>query len=166
METIYLKRVGEVRRNKEELEKQLNIKIKVSGNNVVIEGKSLDEYDAQCVFDAINFGFSVKKALLLKGEDMVFKVVHIKSFTKRNLRDIKSRLIGKRGKTRRTISEISGCDVLIKEGEVGIIGDVESVEDTETAIINLIKGSKQSNMYRYLEKRNKTKSRFLGVEFL
>ncbi|MBU0466044.1 MAG: hypothetical protein KJ718_04555 [Nanoarchaeota archaeon] len=158
METVYVKRIREVVKNKKELEDKLNVKVKISGSQVVIEGNSLDEYGARCVFDAIAFGFSVKKAMLLKGEDMVFRVVHIKSYTKRNLRDIKSRLIGKRGKTRRTLSEISGCEILIKESEIGIIGDALSVEDAETAVINLIKGSKQSNMYKYLEKMNRKKN--------
>ncbi|MBU0760500.1 MAG: hypothetical protein KJ600_00190 [Nanoarchaeota archaeon] len=154
METIYVKRMREVEKLKLQLEKKLNVKIKILGRNVVIDGSSLDEYDARIFFDAVNFGFSVKKALLLKEEDFVFRVVHIKDYTKRNLKVVKSRLIGKKGKTRRTISLISGCEVLIKEGEVGIIGDAEDVEDTETAIINIIKGSKQSNVYRYLEKMN------------
>ncbi len=159
METFYIKKIHDVKRMKKELEAKLNIKIKIIGHGVIVEGPSIDEYDASRVFDAINFGFSIKKAFLLKGEDMTFRAVHIKSYTKRNLKDIKSRLIGKRGKTRRTIAEISGCEVLIKESEVGIIGDVNSVKDTEIAIINLIRGSKQSNMYRYLEKRNKIKKK-------
>lgn len=157
MDTIYLKKISEVTKNKQELEKKLNVKIHLSGNKVLIDGDSLDEYDAVRILDAVNFGFSVKKALLLKREDMLFRVVRIKEHTKRNLRDIKSRLIGKSGKTRRTLSQVSGCEILIRESEVGIIGDTEAVMDVETAITSLIKGAKQSNMYHYLEKRNREK---------
>jgi ribosomal RNA assembly protein len=157
METFYVRKIAETKKLKKELEAKLNVRLEIKGNYIVVDGSSLDEYDASRIFGAIGFGFSVRKALLLKGDEMIFKIVHIKSHTKRNLKDVLSRIIGKKGKTKRTISEISGCEILIKDGEVGIIGDVESVEDTETAIINLIKGSKQSNTYRYLEKRNKIK---------
>lgn len=163
METLHVKNIGEVIKNKKLLEEKLNVKLNILGNKVTVSGDPLDEYDARCVFDAISFGFSARKSLSLKAEDFIFRIVHIKKHSGRNLKDIQSRLIGKKGKTRRTISEISGCEVLIREGEVGILGDVESVEDTESAIVNLIKGSKQSNMYRYLESRNKTRKESFDV---
>jgi ribosomal RNA assembly protein len=90
----------------------------------------------------------------------MFKKVRIKDHTRRNLRDIKSRLIGTHGKTKKTMAEISGCEILIKESEVGFIGGVDVIEDVERAIINLIKGSKQANMYRYLERRNRERKLF------
>jgi len=157
METIYVTRIGEVRKNKKNLERKLGVKIAIKGGRVSFHGKSLDEYDAAQVFEAISFGFSSRKALRLKNEDYVFRIVHIKEHTKRNLKDIKSRLIGTHGRTRKTVSGISGCDVLIQEGDVGIIGDVENVANAEIAVISLIKGSKQSNMYKFLEKRNRLK---------
>jgi KH domain-containing protein len=157
METVYLKKIGEVRKLKPELEKKLNVAITISKGRVTMKGSSLDEYDALKVFEAIGFGFGVRKALKLKEEDSVFKIVHIKEHTKRNLTDIKSRLIGTHGKTRKTISVISGCEVVIGESDVGIIGYVEDVERAETAVISLIKGSKQANTYRYLERMNRAK---------
>lgn len=157
METFYVTRISEVNRNKDLLEEKLKVKLTISGIKVEVEGKAVDEFEATRVFDAVVFGFSVKKALLVLNEDFVFKTVHIKDHTKRNLKDVQARIIGTKGKARRTISDISGCELLIKEGEVGIIGDVESAADAETAVVNIIKGSKQSNMYRYLEKRNAIK---------
>ncbi len=90
---------------------------------------------------------------------MDFKIIHIRDHTKRGLKTVKSRLIGKNGRTRRTLAEISGCEIVIGDGDVGIIGDVESIGYAETAIIQLIKGSKQSNMYYFLEKMNKIKKK-------
>ncbi|MDO8460496.1 MAG: hypothetical protein Q7S74_05270 [Nanoarchaeota archaeon] len=157
MEKIYMKRLKEVQNDKKELEEKLNVSIKIIGRNVVFEGPSIDEYEATLIFEAIEFGFSVKKALQLKNEEMMFKKIHIKEHTKRNLTDILSRLIGTEGKTKRIIEDISGCFLVIKEGEVGIIGDGEAIEAATMAIINLIKGSKQSNIYRYLERSNSDK---------
>ena len=58
------------------------------------------------------------------------------------------------GKTKRVLSYISGCDIIISDSEVGIIGDFESVESLHTAILNLIKGTKHANAYRYIERMN------------
>jgi ribosomal RNA assembly protein len=157
METFYIKKIQEVKKNLKELQDKLNIKIAILKNQVTIKGKAIDEYGASHVFEAIAFGFSAKKALLLTNEDYFFRIVKIKDHTKRNLADIKSRLIGKKGKTRRVFADTSGCDIIISESEVGIIGLSEDVQHVETAIISLIKGSKETNMYRYLEKQNKLK---------
>ena len=157
METFYVKKIQDVKKNLRELQEKLNVKISITANQVVIEGETLDEYDATRVFEAVSFGFSVKKALVLKNEEFQFRVVKIKDHTRRNLAEIKSRLIGKKGKTRRIFADTSGCDILITEAEVGIIGDVQDVQNVETAIINLIRGSKQTNMYKFLEKQNTRK---------
>lgn len=163
MEIIYVKKTNEIRKFKVILEKKLNLSIDIKDNNVVLNGESLDEYEASIVFEAINFGFSLHKAITLKEEDMAFRVIHIKEHTKRNLREIKSRLIGKNGKTRKVMEEITGCKILIKEGNVGIIGYVEDAENLSIAIIKIIKGSKQSNMYQYLERRNREKKEYIDL---
>ncbi|MCA9485726.1 MAG: hypothetical protein KC506_02695 [Nanoarchaeota archaeon] len=157
METFYVRRIREVGKNKKLLEEKLSVEIKTFQGKVMIEGNAEDEYDAEQVFLALDFGFSVQKALLLKQEDYIFRVVHIKEHTKRNLKDVLSRVIGTKGKTKRVISRLTDCEVMIKDGEVGVIGYSEDVEDTVLAMVNIIKGSKQTNMYKFLEKRNRKK---------
>ncbi len=157
METIYLKRAREVKQKKEEIEKKLQISIEFKGNSLTMNGEPVNEYVAHLVFEAIDFGFTVKQSLVLADEEMTFQKVRIKDHTKRNLKDVRARLIGTKGKTKRVIEDVSKCKIIIQESEVGIIGDVESVENASNAIINLIKGSKQSNMYAYLERMNRSK---------
>ena len=157
METFFIKKIREVKKLKSDIEKKLEIELKILGNKVVIRGNPVNEYDALRIFEAIAFGFPVKKAFLLKESDASFRALHIKDYSKRNLKDINSRLIGKQGKTKKTIAEISNCHILVRDGEVGIIGYSEDVESASTAIIHLIKGSKQSNMYKYLERMNRAK---------
>jgi ribosomal RNA assembly protein len=158
MQTIYFKNLKEIKRTKAELEKKLSIKININKKKVDISGTAMNEYEASIVLDAINFGFSTKKALLLKEEDACLRILNIKDFTrKKNLKEVRARIIGKQGKTRKTIENISNCFMVIKDNEIGIIGEAESVEDLITATKNLIRGTKQSNTYRYLEKINKRK---------
>ena len=158
METIYFDRIGELKKEKKFIEKKLNIKIKINEKNVIFSGEPLNEYDASLVLDAINFGFPARTAILLKDEEMMFKKISIKEFSrKKRLEIVRGRLIGTKGKTKRVLEEISGCKVIIKDNMVGIIGAAESIEYIVTAITNLIRGTKQSNVYKYLEKIKKIK---------
>ncbi len=158
-ETIFFEKTASLIQAKPELEKKLNIKINITGRKVEIEGSTVNEYEAMIVLDAINSGFSPKDALLLANEGYIFRKINMKDFTRRkNLDDVKARVIGTEGKTKRTIEEISGCKLVIKDKIVCIIGLAESIKDATTAITNLIKGSKQANVYSYLERMNREKA--------
>jgi len=156
MQTTHFPRVLEIKRNKTELEKKLKVKIIIQSHKIIIKGNTLDEFEASKVLDAINFGFSAKQAISLKDDFMTLKIINIKDFTKKkNLKIVRARLIGRKGRTRRTIENISNCQLIIKDNEIGVIGDVESIDEVMTAVSNLVRGTKQSNTYRYLERMNK-----------
>ncbi len=156
MQTIIFDKTSEVRKNKALLEEKLNINMKIIRRKVIFEGPSLEEYEASLVLDAINIGFSAKKALSLKEESKIFRVLNIKNITrKKNLEEVRARVIGSKGKTKRTLENISNCEIVIKGNEMGIIGEAESIENTITGISNLIRGTKEANTYRYLEKINR-----------
>jgi ribosomal RNA assembly protein len=158
MQTIHFKNTAEIRRALSILEKKLKIKISIKGKSVSFEGTALNEYEASLVLDAINLGFSSKKALQLTDEDYIFRRIFIKDFSnKKNLKEVKARIIGTKGRTKKTIENISNCDIVIHNNEIGIIGSAESIEDLITAITSLIRGTKQSNTYKYLEKINKNR---------
>tara|TARA_Y100000034_G_C6905369_1_gene419931 strand:- start:2017 stop:2514 length:498 start_codon:yes stop_codon:yes gene_type:complete len=152
------KNINKIKRNKRKLEEKLNIKIKVSKDQIEIESNPLNEYKASLVFEAINSGFSTETALDTLDDETTFEKINIKDHTKRkNLSLIRSRIIGKHGKTKKTIEEISNCKIEISENTVSLIGQSESVNDAIRALISIIKGSKQTNMYKYLEKINTKK---------
>ncbi len=162
MDSIYFDRIAELRKEKALIERKLNVKISIVGKKVDIEGDALDEFEAEQVLSALSFGFSAKKALTLLEPDMMLRKIHIRSFTRRkDLSEVRSRIIGKEGKTKRTIEEISGCTIIVRESEVGILGSAEAMDYATTAITNVIKGSKQSNVYNYLERMNAEKRKLL-----
>ncbi len=158
METLYFQKIQELKREKAELERKLKVKITIEGKKAVIEGDSFDEYESLIVLEAMQFGFSAKKALLLQDEQMIFRKLPIKQYTRRkNLTEVKARVIGTEGKTKHTIEEISKCHLIINENTVGIIGPADEIELATTALMSLIKGSKQANVYRFLERMNAAK---------
>lgn len=160
METLFFDSLGELKREKDVLERKLKVKITIQGKKVTFEGPSLEEYEASLVLEAMQFGFSADDALLLKDEEASFKKINVKNFTHRkNLEDVRARIIGTYGRTKRTIENIANCKLVIKGNEVGIIGSAEEIEHAVTALQNLIRGSKQSNVYNFLERMNTEKKK-------
>ena len=71
MKTILSEKLPRILKNKKQLQEKLNIKITNRGKEVSISGKPLDEYTAEKVIDALNFGFPFGTAMLIKKEDFV-----------------------------------------------------------------------------------------------
>ena len=158
MKTFYIKSARKVLQNKEELEKKLNVKISVSGTKTTISGKADDEYFAERVLLALDFPFLVEDALLLANEDYMFEVLDIKHFTHRHdMKVIRSRIIGKKGKTLELLQKLSNCIIAVKDNNVAIIGRTEDFGCGRQAVISLIQGSKQGNVYEYLERKGRRK---------
>jgi len=153
METIYCEKIPRIIKNKKKLEEELKVKIKNRGKEVTVEGKAEDEYIAEKVIDALNFGFPFSVALMIKEDDNLFEVINIKDYTKRkDLERIRARIIGKQGKSLATLHQLTKCNFELKDNSVGIIGDPEYIKNAQEAIISIIKGTKHANVYSHLEK--------------
>ena len=153
MISIYSDKLPRILKNKKHLEEKLNVKITNKSREVFIEGEPEDEYIAEKVVEALNYGFEFKEAMLIKEDDFILEILSIKQFTKRgDLTRIRARIIGKCGKTKKTLCQLTKCFIQVKDNEVAILGDAEYIYNCQEAIKSLIKGSKQSNIYKYLEK--------------
>jgi len=155
MKKLISEKIARIIKNRRVLEKELNVKITNSGKEVTIDGDSVDEYIAEKVMDALNLGFPLSIALLIKEEDFTFEVLNMRDFTKKkDFSRIRARIIGKEGKTIRTLSNLTDCNFEILDKEIGIIGDAEKIEPARQSMISLIQGGKQANVYAYLEKHH------------
>jgi len=165
MKTLISEKIQRILKNKKRLEKILGVKIENRGKEVYIDGKPEDEYIAEKVIDALDFGFPFSTAISIKEEDFHFEILNIKNYTRRkDFVRIKARLIGKKGKTLKTLSELTKCNFELKGYDIGIIGSPECIKTTQEAIIYLIQGSKHANVYTFLEK-NQIKSELdLGLK--
>jgi KH domain-containing protein len=155
MKVILSEKLPRIIKNKTNLEKTLDIKITNRGKEVTINGKAENEYLAEKVIDALNFGFPYSAAISIAKEENLFEIINIKDHTKsKDLKRVRARIIGTKGKTLKTISDISQCYLERKQNEIGIIGPAENIKSAQDAIISIAQGSKQSNVYSNL-KRNK-----------
>ena len=153
METIICEKIQRITKNRERLEKELNVKIENSGKEVKIQGNPEDEYIAEKVIWALEFGFPFSVALLIKEQDLMFEVLSIKDYTRRkDLEKVRARIIGKKGGTLKTLLELTKCYFEIKGNQVGIIGEPEYIRNAQEAMVSLIRGAKHANIYAFLEK--------------
>lgn len=154
MKQIILDNPKKIIKEKEILERELNIKISnLKNGSISIEGSPEEEYRAEKVLDAINLGFPTRFALLIKRQNLIFEILNIKKYMRgKNITRIKSRIVGEGGRALKNLSNLSDCYLELKGSNVGIIGEPENLENARNAIIMLIKGSKHANVYAFLEK--------------
>ncbi len=165
MKTIISEKVPRIIKNKKRLEKILNVKISINGKEVTIDGTAENEFDATKVIDALNMGFSFSEAISIKEEERMFEIINIKDHTnKSNLERVRGRIIGKGGKALKTLSDLTKCDLEIKNNRVGIIGHPECIENAIEGVIEIIQGSKHSNVYKGLEKHQPKPIYDLGLK--
>lgn len=165
MKKILSDKIPRIIKAKKKLEKILKIKISNRGKEVFIEGSPENEYLAEKVIDAINLGFPINIALSIKEDNNLLEVLNIKDFTKRkDLERIRARLIGKGGRTLKTLNQLTKCGFEVKENNIGIIGPAECIKNAQEAVISLIQGSKQGNVYSYLEKHPSEHPLDLGLK--
>ena len=165
MKKIISEKIIRIIKAKKKLEKELGVKITNRGKEVYLEGTPEDEYISEKVIEAIGFGFPISTAILIKKEDLLFEIINIKEHSnKKNLERIRGRIIGTGGKTLKTLSNLSNCFFEIKDNEIGIVGNPENIKNVNEAIISIIKGSKQTNMYAFLEKHRLKPIEDLGLK--
>lgn len=156
MKTFILKRIKKILENKKILEKKLNIKLFSEGRKLTIEGSELEEFIASKVIEAIEIGFKVETTLQLVEPEYILEKIEIKNLTKRkSLEEVRARVIGKEGRTKELVEELSECEISIHGNEIGVIGEAEKIKGCMHALVMLVQGSKQSSVYAYLEKQRK-----------
>jgi KH domain-containing protein len=165
MEIFSSETIRKISKNKKLLEKKLKVKIEINDSEVNLKGKEIDVYVGEKVLEAIARNFSINTALLLLSEDYVLEDIPIRTVTKKkNLENIKARIIGTKGKTLKVLSELSNCNITLHNNTVSIIGRGEDVKEATVAIKRLILGSKQSNVYSYLERNRSREEENLGLK--
>ena len=153
METIICEKIQRITKNRARLEKALGVKITNKGKDVIIDGAPEDEYFAEKVIVALDFGFPFSIALLVKDEDNILETLNIKDYTKKkDLKMVRARIIGTKGKALRTLNELTKCHFELKDNQVGIIGEPEYIKNAQEGMISLIRGAKWANVYAFLEK--------------
>lgn len=165
MKTIISEKFLRIIKNKKRLEKILKVEILNKGKEIIIEGEPADEHIALQVIDALSFGFPFATAISIREEDKVLEIINIKKHTNRkDFASIRARIIGRGGKALKTLSNLTGCSLELRNNQIGIIGDPTLIKITVEALISLIRGAKHSNVYTFLEKNQQEPIYDLGLK--
>jgi len=142
-----------------DLEKKTRTKIRVDDTSVEIEGDPMDEWVTLDVVKAIGRGFAPEQSLKLLGEGMALRVIQLKDYTStpKELNRKKGRIIGRKGKSRKYIENLTGVDICVYGNTVSIIGSLDDVELAREAVLRLVRGSHHANVYRFLEEQARHK---------
>ncbi len=151
---------------KKEIERRTKTRIEVDSETGEVFITSTEEtedplavWKARDIATAIGRGFSPERAFRLLNEGEVLEVINLTDIIigndKNALPRVRGRIIGRKGRTREIIEEMSGADVSVYGKTVAIIGNPLQVEIAKTAIEKLVRGSPHGTVYRYLERRKK-----------
>ena len=90
-------------------------------------------------------------------QDFVLEIIEIAEYvkTKNSMIRLKGRVIGREGKSRKLIEELTESSVSVYGKTISIIGPSESVSLARQAVTSLLKGSTHANVYKWLEKKRR-----------
>ena len=156
--------IGEKGIEKRKLQKKTDTTIQISSKegDVVISGKdSLNILIVRDIIKAIGRGFNPKIANNLLNEENMFDMINIHDYSgnsKKQEARIKSRVIGRDRKARRTIERFTNTNICIYGKTIGIIGHIEDVSLARRSLDKLLKGSPHGKVYGWIKKQQELQS--------
>jgi len=154
--------IGKDGTTKNKIEQSFNARITIQSENGIVEITPAETSEdpttilrARDVVFAIARGFSPQRALKLIDDDIVLDVIDLRETFGRNERDIarlKGRVIGREGKIRRLIEEMTGAQISVYGHTIAMLGEFETVTAAREAIELLLKGKQHSTVYKLLRK--------------
>jgi len=148
------------------IERKLGVKLDVDSENGTVQiTLPVDSEDPTVLFrakevvTAIGRGFAPEHAFrLLDDEEITFEVIDLRDIVGRSASDLKrlkGRVIGKEGKTRKIIEELSEANISIYGHTISIIGYPDQSSIAREAVNMLIGGSLHGSVYRFLHKKRR-----------
>ena len=152
---------GEVR-NKIESISGIQIQINSETGEITIQEDNIEDplmiFKVENIIRAIGRGFSPDHAFELFNDSKDFYLFDIHDYVgkkRSHVMRVKARVIGRNGKTKRVLEEITQSYLSIYGHTIGVIGDIAEIDITKKAIDKLLSGSKHATVYRYVEKSMK-----------
>jgi len=158
--------IGPDGRVKASIEKELSVELQIDSQTgdiqITLMPNAQDPtvlFRAKEVISAIGRGFSPEHAFrLLEDDEAVLEVIDLRETVGKSQSDmkrLKGRIIGKEGKTRRIIEELTEATVSVYGHTVSIIGNMDQADAAKEAIQMLIRGSLHRTVYRFLHRKRR-----------
>jgi len=155
MRKILISSPEKIKKALPKIKAKLDIHTDLKRESITINGEEFQEATAEKIIQALDFGFELEDAMLLLKDDWDLEYVNIKEHTHRkNLEEIRSRVIGTEGKAKGTIETLTDSRIVIHNNQVGMIADADHMSYLIQGIISLIQGAKHGNVFAYIERQN------------
>lgn len=144
---------------KKRIEEKCGVRLRIDSLTGDVEIASAEGGDpvgcltAKNVVIAIGRGFSPERAFKLMEDDFMLEVIDLKDdlgFSRNAVKRIQGRIIGRGGKARMMIEELTGVYISVYGDTVSLIGKSPWFEVAKEAVWMLIDGRQHSTVYRYL----------------
>ncbi len=145
---------------KARIERSLGVDLEIeseAGNVTITLSPGQDDvsvlFTAANIVKAVGRGFSPQRAMRLSEEDWDLSIMDLEEYvgTSRSAQErVKGRIIGKAGRSREIIEELTETHISVYGGTVAIIGHIEALPAAMEAVGMLIRGSFHKTVWNYL----------------
>ena len=156
--------IGHKGETKKDLEEKLGVKFDIDSKtgDVTIDDHDLDDpltaIKMENIIKAVGRGFSPEKAVLLLDDNSDFFIFDLHDYVGKkeaHLRRLRSRVIGREGKTKNVLEELTDSKISVYGHTIGIISDVMKMNILKKSVDMLLTGSKHASVYRFVEAQMK-----------
>jgi len=161
--------IGHNGETKKYLEEKSGLKINIDSKagEVVIDDHELKDplivLKIENIIKAIGRGFSPDKVMILLDDEADFFVFNLYDYVGKkesHVTRLKSRVIGKEGKTKRVLEVLTDAKISVYGHTVSVISDIIKMNILKKSIDMLLTGSKHATVYRFVETQMKELKRF------
>ncbi len=152
--------IGPKGRIKNRLEVNFGVNLTIESDSGAVEiSLNQDAKDVSVIFTvqnivkAIGRGFSPRRAETLSNEDNELHIIDLSDYvgdSKNALARVRGRIIGKNGRSREILEELTGTSISVYGDTVGIIGNVENIGVAREAIMKLVNGAFHKTVWNFL----------------
>lgn len=157
--------IGKGGASKDEIEKLTRTEIEVDSESGSVSIKPTEEtedplsvWKARYMVKAIGRGFNPEVALKLISDDIMLDIINLPDYVGKSKKAIlrqKGRIIGKEGRTRDIITEMTGVYLSVYGKTVALIGEFERVHVAREAVDMILNGARHKSVYAFLEKKTR-----------
>lgn len=155
--------IGKDGTTKEHVENMTSIKLDIdseTGSITIIPTEKMEDplavWKARYIVKAIGRGFSPETALKLLDDEFILEIINLPDFVGKSKKAIlrqKGRIIGREGRTKEIIHEMTGVEISVYGKTVALIGDMERIQIAKEAVQMILDGVRHKSVYSFLEKK-------------
>jgi ribosomal RNA assembly protein len=159
MQSLYItkERANLIRKDKsiaERIKNRCRCSIEISPDDTIeLSGEAFDEFSARNVIHAFGRGFDIDVACMLLNDEYYFTSIDLGQVlgSDKRIQQVKARVIGIGGKTKRYIESVSQAKLSIYGDTVSFIGTASEINEAKTAVDTLIEGGTHRLAYLRME---------------